>query len=98
MSTTVFWKFGSTSDGLATKSAPFSTDDGANSLLAVTGIGCKTVKSPTIRKPTMALHTPVRSGALMHSDVAEGNKDIFLSVASDGTFRKGYDLRQRVST
>jgi hypothetical protein len=63
-STTAWRKFGSSSDGLATKSTPFPIDDGANSMLAGAGIACRTVKSPPSRKLAMALLVPVRPGAL----------------------------------
>ena len=68
-STTDSRKFGSSSDGLATKSTPFSTDDGENSVPARAGTACRTVRSsPPSRKLAMAFRAPVRSGALEYSD------------------------------
>jgi hypothetical protein len=63
-STTAWRKFGSSNDGLATKSTPFATDDGADSMPARAGAAYKTVRSPPSRKIAMALLVPVRTDAL----------------------------------
>jgi hypothetical protein len=76
MSTTAWRKFGSSNDGLATKSTPFSTDDGEDSIPAGAGPACRTVKSPPSRKLAMALHAPVEPGAFEYSDVETENRDI----------------------
>ena len=68
MSTTARRKFGSSSDGLATKSTPFPTDICANSMLARAGIACRTVKNPASRRLAVALHIPAELGALEQSD------------------------------
>jgi hypothetical protein len=67
-STTAWRKFGSSSDGLATKSTPFATDDGADSMPARTGTADRTVKSPPSRKLAMALRVPVEPGLFESSD------------------------------
>jgi hypothetical protein len=63
-STTAWRKFGSSSEGLATKSTPFSIDDGADSMPARAGAAYKTVRSPPSKKIAMALFVPVRTDAL----------------------------------
>src|ERR1700704_6446256 len=77
-STTASRKFGSSRVGLATKSTPFSTDDGENSFSARAGSACRTVKSPPSRKIAMALRAPVKPGALEYSDVRTENTYILL--------------------
>jgi hypothetical protein len=64
MSTTVCWKFGSSSDGLATKSTPFETDACANSVPAGAGPADRIVNRPATRTLARALHAFVnRLGA-----------------------------------
>ncbi|TKS60411.1 MAG: hypothetical protein EWM73_03106 [Nitrospira sp.] len=77
-STTAWRKFGSSSDGLATKSTPFLTDNGENSVLARAGTACRTVKSPPNMKIAMTLRAPVKPGALEYTDVKMENTYILL--------------------
>ena len=72
-STTAWRKFGSSNDGLATKSTPFPTDDGADSMPARAGAAYKTVRSPPSKKIAMALRTPAKPGAFEYSDVRAEN-------------------------
>src|SRR5213594_1595159 len=67
-STTAWWKFGSSSDGLATKSTPFPTDDGDNSFPARAGTACRTVRSPPSRKLAMTFRAPTEPSERRHSD------------------------------
>src|SRR4029077_12327130 len=89
-STTAWRKFGSSSDGLATKSTPFSTDDGDNSFPARAGTACRTVRSPPSRKLAMTLRAPVKPGAREYSDVRTENKYILLFS------RLQWEIRERL--
>jgi hypothetical protein len=67
-------KFGSISDGLATKSTPFSTDDGEKSVLAAAETTGKRVKNPANRALAAVPLAPARPSGLTYLDVETGNK------------------------
>ena len=89
-STTAWRKFGSSSDGLATKSTPFPTDDGANSMPARAGTACRTVRSAPSRKLAMTLRAPVKPGAREYSDVRTENTYILFFS------RLQWEIRERL--